>query len=121
MGTLNNTQVIAISDVAQLMYDIAASKGFHENEVRSCVPSNFGSWCSNLHSEVSELWEAYRKGLLNDGCDKGGLTCAEEELADIVIRAMDTAVALGVDLGSAIERKATYNKTRPYRHGDKKA
>ena len=37
----------------------------------------------------------------------------------LIIRAMDTAVALGVDIGSAVQRKAEYNKTRPYRNGGK--
>jgi hypothetical protein len=39
--------------------------------------------------------------------------------AEDVNRAMDTAVALGVDIGSAVQRKAEYNKTRPYRNGGK--
>jgi NTP pyrophosphatase (non-canonical NTP hydrolase) len=109
-----------LSYIAQRMYDIAKALGFHDSDVRGTVPENFGDWCANLHSEVSELWEAYRKQRLAMECDKhNGMTCAEEELADIVIRAMDTAVALGVDIGSAVQRKAEYNKTRPYRNGGK--
>ena len=45
----------------------------------------------------------------------------EEELADIVIRAMDTAVVLGIDLGEAIARKSEYNRQRPFRNGEKLA
>lgn len=78
---------------------------------------------ANEHSEVSELWEAYRAGKLHEPCDKPGLglTCAEEELADIVIRAMDTSRALGVDLGLAVVAKHRYNLSRPHLHGGKKA
>ena len=78
---------------------------------------------SNEHSEVSELWEAYRAGKLHEPCDKPGLglTCAEEELADIVIRAMDTSRALGVDLGAAVVAKHRYNLSRLHLHGGKKA
>lgn len=78
---------------------------------------------SNEHSEVSELWEAYRAGKLHEPCDKPGLglTCAEEELADVVIRAMDASRALGVDLGAAVVAKHKYNLSRPRLHGGKKA
>lgn len=49
------------------------------------------------------------------------LTCAEEELADIIIRAMDTAKRLGVNIGRAIAVKHAFNATRPHRHGGKAA
>jgi NTP pyrophosphatase (non-canonical NTP hydrolase) len=118
-----STNTDAIQACALEMYAIADKSGFHEDEIIGVIPANFGAWMANLHSEVSELWEAYRKGQLASPCDKGGtiMTCAEEELADIVIRAMDTAVGLGVDIGRAIELKSAYNRTRPFRHGGKKA
>jgi hypothetical protein len=87
-------------------------------------------FCSNLHSEVSELWEAYRDGKLNHPCAKAEkmaalglpvMTCAEEELADIVIRCLDTADALGVDLMRAIAAKHVFNTTRAPLHGGKLA
>lgn len=120
---MTNEQATAIAAVASEMYSIARSKGFHDGEIiDGQAPANFGSWCSNLHAEVSELWEAYRNHGLNRGCDKPvSLTCAEEELADIVIRAMDTAVALGVDIGQAILKKSEYNRARAHRHGGKAA
>jgi NTP pyrophosphatase (non-canonical NTP hydrolase) len=43
------------------------------------------------------------------------------EAADAVIRIMDMCQGLGVDLEHAINLKHEYNKTRPYRHGGKKA
>lgn len=39
------------------------------------------------------------------------------ELADAVIRIMDIAESVGVDLQSCIEQKHEYNVTRPFRHG----
>lgn len=39
------------------------------------------------------------------------------ELADTVIRILDTAEAYGIDLGFEIERKMRYNETRAFRHG----
>ena len=118
---MKDDQKVAINLVAGEVFCIAKDLGFHKDDVIGVIPRNFGEWCANLHSEVSELWEAYRKRQLFEVCDKGGLTCAEEELADIVIRAMDTAVVLGVDLGEAIARKSEYNRTRPFRNGGKAA
>ena len=86
--------------------------------------------CNNMHDEVSELHEAWRNGVLHGLCDKERamkdagiypLTCIEEELADIVIRALDSAAFLGVDIGSAIKRKHQFNATRAHRHGGKKS
>lgn len=43
------------------------------------------------------------------------------ELADVVIRAFDTAGGLGLDLGACILAKMRYNETRSHRHGGKLA
>jgi NTP pyrophosphatase (non-canonical NTP hydrolase) len=108
--------MMALKDIAQRCWQIAEAKGFHE--VNNTPPA----WVANLHGEVSELWEAYRNGKLDEPCDKGiPLTNAEEELADIVIRAFDTAGQLGFDIERAILVKLEYNASRPYLHGGKKA
>ena len=107
-----------INRLAKRMYDIAEAHGFHEKDGAEITVERMASYVSNLHGEVSELWEAARKGKLSAPCDKDcALTCAEEELADIVIRAMDTAVGLGIDLGRAIMLKSIYNNNRPFMHG----
>lgn len=43
------------------------------------------------------------------------------ELADIVIRVADICGYYGIDLDAAITQKMAYNRTRPYRHGGKRA
>lgn len=74
-------------------------------------------------SEASEALEDYRVGKLDttaresDGKPEGFAT----ELADIVIRVMDLAGALGIDLEAEIVRKMDFNDTRSYRHGGKVA
>lgn len=96
----------------------ARDHGFHEEGANSTAPA----WCANLHGEVSEFWEAYRRGKLNEPCDKPiALTCAEEELADIAIRTFDIAFQMGIDLEKAIEVKHKYNIQRPRRNGGKHA
>jgi NTP pyrophosphatase (non-canonical NTP hydrolase) len=108
------------------VYKNAADHGFHDDDTKRSEVENFSIWTANLHGEVSELWEAARKSELKKPCDKHFeegqyLTYEEEELADIVIRVFDTAVARGIDIARAIALKHAYNKTRPYKHGGKKA
>jgi NTP pyrophosphatase (non-canonical NTP hydrolase) len=83
---------------------------------------------TNLHGEVSELWEAGRAGTLGESCGKTfedgrplELTCAQEEIADILIRVLDTCHYLGIDVDTSVARKLEFNRQRPYRHGGKRA
>lgn len=87
---------------------------------------SFGDQISKLHEEVSELWRAHCMGTLDAPCDKGPamqeslgfdpeLTCAEEELADILERTFELAAKLGVDLERAYYFKTWFNQTRPHR------
>lgn len=120
----------AINDLATEVHANACAKGFHDNDANRSEVENFGIWTANLHAEVSELWEAARKGQLFDSCDKNadmckefedGLTCEEEEMADIIIRVLDTATARGINIGRCILLKHEYNKIRPHMHGGKLA
>ncbi len=43
------------------------------------------------------------------------------ELADAIIRILDYTASEGIDIEAVIIAKHAYNKTRPYRHGGKKA
>lgn len=85
---------------------------------------------ANQHGEASEFWESFRAGTLNQPCDKAekmeslglpALTSGEEEIADEIIRALDKAQAHGIDVAKAVYGKAMYNKSRPFRHGNKNA
>lgn len=42
------------------------------------------------------------------------------ELADVLVRLLDTAYRAGVDLEWEFDRKMAYNETRPVRHGGKR-
>ncbi len=113
-----------LNHLAEHFWQVAKSKGFHDEPVPMAVS------VANLHSEVSEMWEAFRGNKLQSPCDKAekmkvmgfeGLTCLEEELADIFIRCLDTAREHGVDLSKAVLVKDAYNQSRPHRNGGKAA
>jgi len=59
-----------------------------------------------IHSELSEALECYR-----DNKPIG------EELADTLIRTLDLAAKLDIDIGTEIENKMKKNKSRPFKHG----
>lgn len=105
--------------------------------------ANIGRKLALIHAEVSEALEVARVGdrHICDKCQGSGkrkigvhtsVTCSRcqgeggtpytrmaEELADIVIRVLDLAGGLELDLASVIEAKHAYNTTRPRKHGKK--
>jgi NTP pyrophosphatase (non-canonical NTP hydrolase) len=116
---IDDIESASLSTVAGKVFRIAKEHGFHDGDEAGKVSlDRIAKFCANLHGEVSELWEAARKGHLFDKCDKQvRLNCAEEELADIVIRAFDTAHTLGLDIGRAVAVKSAYNEERIHMHG----
>jgi hypothetical protein len=73
-------------------------------------PRNIGELLCLVHSEVSEAMEGARKGLMDDHLPHRPML--EVELADAVIRILDMAGGLGLDLPGAIAEKLAYNARR---------
>lgn len=110
----------ALNTLRDAFYKTACEKGFHDQEGGTPV----AEMLINIAGEACELWEAYRKKELDKPCDKASkmsepLTCAEEEVADLLIRVMDLCAELKIDLGRAVFVKSEFNKTRSHRHGGK--
>lgn len=63
-----------------------------------------------VHSEVSEALEGHRKGLMDDHLPHRPMV--EVELADAIIRIMDLAGGLDLDVVGAIAEKLEYNRSR---------
>lgn len=72
-----------------------------------------------MHSELSELLEGLRKAVPGTLRHPDGrlVSNEEEELADLIIRALDYAGHYGLQIGSAISMKMLKNEGRPYMHG----
>ena len=80
--------------------------------------ANTGEKIALMHSELSEMLEADRKSI-DTSEHIPEFSGVEEELADLIIRALDFAGYHNLRLGEAILAKMTFNLNRPFKHGKK--
>lgn len=111
-----------IPEWQKAVYQLSVEKGFHAspNPIES-IWKHLG----NIHGEVSEAWEVARMPDFDPKkvwkTESGKLEGFPSELADIVIRVLNTAELFGIDMQEIMWQKHQYNTTRPFRHGGKRA
>ena len=105
--------LVSFNVLAHEVHDMAQSKGWWE------AARSDGELIALMHSELSEALEGARHG--NPPSEHiPEYSAIEEELADVIIRIMDYAVAKNYNVGKAIVEKMQFNSTRKFKHGGKK-
>lgn len=117
----------SFQELQEVSWQTAEDHGFHVAHYDTCLNKpELGQVYVKLaliHSEVSEATEEIRnvttiEDLSARQTDESGKPIGfASELADVVIRVMDLAGDLGIDLGAVIAEKQTYNKKREAMHG----
>ncbi len=102
---INNMDTINLTELATENHQNNINKGWYDTN--PTIPELL---CM-IHSEVSEVTDAYR----NNRDDEIG-----EELADIILRTLDLATYLKIDIHNKVLRKLEFNKSRAYHHGGKR-
>lgn len=107
--------VEAVKEFARQVHGNSVEHGWWQKDGTDNIPEKIAL----IHSEGSEWLEVIRH---DDGPDDKlpEFSKGELEAADIIIRTLDLAHALGYRIGEALLAKHQYNRTRPYRHGGKK-
>ena len=121
---MNNKMCEGINDSAKIIYQNNKEKGFWDKE------RNVGEMLMLIVSEIGEAMEAHRKNRfairskIDPKKDMEPVKFEhlikdtfEDELADAVIRILDMAGGLGIDLEWHIQQKVEYNKSRERLHG----
>lgn len=83
---------------------------WHDPDTGAPIERNKGELIALMHSELSELLEAERKGLMDDKLPHRPAN--EVEMADLIIRALDYAGRYHLDVSGAVLEKMRYNAQR---------
>lgn len=107
---------MTLNELRDEIHATAREKGWYNDGER-----NIPEALALIHAEVSEALEEYRDGKMETVRDPTGrLTGFKVEVADILIRTLDLAGYIGMDVDDVVRSKMAYNRTRPHRHGGKK-
>ena len=111
----------SLADLQAYVHDWAKRLGWWDQDVEK--DRSLGAILALIHSEISEALEELRDGHEPDEVyvdEKGKPQGFGIELADALIRILDTCERYGIDLQACFDQKMAYNETRSWRHGGKR-
>lgn len=99
-----------------ILHGASVKKGHHDYELYNWEALEAFRLLGLMHTEISEAMQIVKRhGITDLSTEKRGKLA--EELADVVIRVMDFAEHQELDVATALEKKAEFNVTRPYKFG----
>lgn len=98
-----------INDMAARVHE-ANAKWWKDLDTGKPLTRNVGELLMLATSELAEALEGHRKDLMDDKLPHRKMF--EVEIADCLIRLLDIAGGLGLDLGGAFEEKMAFNAVR---------
>ena len=112
---LNQFVYESLDVLAEAVHNTACEHGFWSETPHGTDPTTIVALAKLMlvTTEVAEAAEVVRN-LLQESRSH-----LAEELADIIIRALDLSHAYGCDIGRAVAEKMEANRQRPYMHGKK--
>lgn len=130
---------MSLNELRDRVHALARAKGWYDGIESPPGPRTLAAWLCNIHGEISEALEDVRGWRLEmrfrDTITGESLAPREREegqpdsrykpiglpseLADAIIRILDTCGALGIDIDEAVRVKHAFNETRIHRHGGK--
>lgn len=106
---LGRTEALVLNGIAAEIHRLNA-KWWTDIDTGQPIERNVGELLMLAVSELAEALEGHRKNLNDDHLPHRKML--EVELADCVIRILDTAWGLGLDIGCALVEKCEYNAVR---------
>lgn len=108
---ISEGQAEAIAQIQSLIHESCVEAGWYSDiNTGEPIKRNMGEVLMLMVTELAEAMEGHRKDLMDDHLPHRKMV--EVELADTVIRILDTAGAEGLDLAGAIREKFAYNQSR---------
>lgn len=121
---MNREQFNALNDISDIVHGNAVAHGFYEDiddamdylmvndQIKYSVDARRNFVLAQLAKIASEVGECV--AVIQKTVDWDELP---EEMADILIRTLDLAGYLNMDIGNAVMLKVDKNANRPYKHG----